>query len=77
MNNINYVNALILIEQNPYNLQYVDVELIDIYMLRHARKHGGAWAVEGYTPKKLRGNIQIWLDNVGHPYKPGEKLLES
>ena len=52
-----YNEAIELIRINSFNLGNIPAQLIDIRMLRFARKHN-IWAVEAYIPKAMK---QYWL----------------
>lgn len=81
-NDISYNQAIDLIKQNPFNLQLIDVKLIDLRLLRFVRrfhKGSGAWAITGYAPKSLKDNPRIWLDfviNFQHEFGWEDILLD-
>ena len=62
-----YDDAINLIKKNPYNLGNIPVDLIDLRLVRFVRRYHigtGAWAVEAYTPKKLKNDAGIWIDSI-------------
>lgn len=59
-----YAEAVELIRQNTFNLQLVPADLVDLKMMRFARRRN-IWAADAYCPKGLKKDwLYIILDHV-------------
>jgi hypothetical protein len=72
---MNYSDAVALIMVNPFNLQLIPVNIVDIRLLRLAYKKN-AWSLEAYCPKKFKSQwLDIILDKIIKIEKPDIDLI--
>jgi len=50
---LTYEDAVALIRENSYNLQYIPIQFVDVKLLRFVKKKN-IWAYDAYCPKSMR-----------------------
>lgn len=69
----NYLNAVELIKTNAFNIQLVDIKIIDIRLMRLVRKQN-IWAADAYCPKNLKKDWNYII--FDHCLKPEKADIE-